>query len=207
MTFHFVGVVSRFIPAHAGNTRTPWRRSARRSVHPRTRGEHSSTRKHRLCDIGSSPHTRGTLSSVQGRHHQTRFIPAHAGNTGAAPTVQAAGTVHPRTRGEHRSFTMRACSSCGSSPHTRGTLLRCLHRLCRSRFIPAHAGNTPNGFVLQCSMAVHPRTRGEHPAKHDPRQRSDGSSPHTRGTLFFSGLADDVGRFIPAHAGNTSSKA
>ena len=54
--------------------------------------------------------------------------------------------------------------------------------------------------------AVHPRTRGEHNGSKCDSFVASGSSPHTRGT---SGAVDQlVGpeRFIPAHAGNISSR-
>ena len=49
---------------------------------------------------------------------------------------------------------------------------------------------------------VHPRTRGERPQEIPSGSRPDGSSPHTRGTLFFLIFSPRTLRFIPAHAGN-----
>ena len=73
----------RFIPAHAGNTRSDIRAPPRDPVHPRTRGEHSRSTGPPHCFHGSSPHTRGTHpdGALAGGLH--RFIPAHAGNTGS----------------------------------------------------------------------------------------------------------------------------
>ena len=57
----------RFIPAHAGNTMTSERAQARRSVHPRARGEHAEAAHDELARHGSSPRTRGTrfLESIE----------------------------------------------------------------------------------------------------------------------------------------------
>ena len=54
-------VVLRFIPAHAGNTRTGRTTSAIRPVHPRARGEHIFFLRMASASFGSSPRTRGTL--------------------------------------------------------------------------------------------------------------------------------------------------
>ncbi len=71
-------------------------------------------------------------------------------------------TVHPRTRGEHRSRMICAMAHFGSSPHTRGTRLAAFIKFGSNRFIPAHAGNTIDVILLAIDGAVHPRTRGEH---------------------------------------------
>ena len=78
---HGGGVVYRFIPARAGNTRK--RRACRwcRSVHPRSRGEYTPS----LCPIqihgGSSPLARGIQRRRLRDLLERRFIPARAGNT------------------------------------------------------------------------------------------------------------------------------
>ena len=50
-----------------------------------------------------------------------RLVPAHAGNTTPGSSQPATGSVHPRTRGEHRSWVADSRHRAGSSPHTRGT--------------------------------------------------------------------------------------
>ena len=96
---------------------------------------------------------------------------------------------------------------CGSSPHTRGTSRR---RSCvryRTRFIPAHAGNMGIATAHPGSVAVHPRTRGEHCCSMNSHTWNSGSSPHTRGTCHGGGPSPWSGRFIPAHAGNIAASA
>ncbi len=55
------GTRSRFIPALAGNTPVAARSPSAGPVHPRARGEHSSTTPHHQRCTGSSPRSRGTL--------------------------------------------------------------------------------------------------------------------------------------------------
>ena len=70
----------RFIPACAGNAGRSRRCSSWCAVHPRMRGERSSTHMSRWSRPGSSPHARGTLFILVLFNSQPRFIPACAGN-------------------------------------------------------------------------------------------------------------------------------
>ena len=71
------------------------------------------------------------------------------------------------------------------------------------RFIPTHAGNTPQKPIARPATAVHPHTRGEHFSSYARRLFRRGSSPHTRGTRSSQSLSQSLSRFIPTHAGNT----
>ena len=73
----------RFIPAHAGNTSSFSNVNVDETVHPRPRGEHSLLYIEGSRVVGSSPPTRGTPSLRIRTGLENRFIPAHAGNTGA----------------------------------------------------------------------------------------------------------------------------
>ena len=134
----------RFIPACAGNTRTPGPWPAPGAVHPRVCGEHSQRHPRIPAKIGSSPRVRGTPGNLARRGTAPRFIPACAGNTIALSGDADQPAVHPRVCGEHPSRARNWFSVPGSSPRVRGT------RACRSqgsrkrRFIPACAGNTSN---------------------------------------------------------------
>ena len=114
--------LSRFIPAHAGNTISTSVILTTRSVHPRPRGEHVTNASSGGECNGSSPPTRGT-----------RMDP---------PARGRAWTVHPRPRGEHSRAPCLSGDRPGSSPPTRGTLSPEANNLSYIRFIPAHAGNT-----------------------------------------------------------------
>ena len=183
---HLGDRVSRFIPAHAGNTRPRTGSHRASAVHPRARGEHDTATRQRSRVHGSSPRTRGTRSAPRRRLPPTRFIPAHAGNTLVAERGCGAPPVHPRARGEHRHGATGGHVTNGSSPRTRGTHARESDRLSELRFIPAHAGNTSSSRASARACSVHPRARGEHA---------------TECVCNRAGI-----RFIPAHAGNTVSK-
>ena len=112
--------------------------------------------------------------------------------------------VHPRVRGEHYFAGTSISGRVGSSPRTRGTPdSQSQMRLCL-RFIPAHAGNTGRCTGAAIPAPVHPRARGEHPVATSIIIAEDGSSPRTRGTRARSRPCTRYGRFIPAHAGNTT---
>ncbi len=193
----------RFIPAHAGNTRTPLALGLGRPVHPRACGEHVRGKKHPALRIGSSPRMRGTQYCAISRMLMVRFIPAHAGNTGAARRRPGSRAVHPRACGEHRHCHWRRSRCRGSSPRMRGTLGQSLRQQKLSRFIPAHAGNTRRQRQGPNPSAVHPRACGEHCIIIACANTWGGSSPRMRGTPLICLLPPPHNRFIPAHAGNT----
>ena len=118
---HQILPFSRFIPTHAGNTRSPCPCSCPQPVHPHTRGEHFQLLKSRHRYRGSSPHTRGTQTTYTSNSQQHRFIPTHAGNTAVTTTRFLPFPVHPHTRGEHYRSIQYPQQKPGSSPHTRGT--------------------------------------------------------------------------------------
>ncbi len=197
-------VVFRFIPAGAGNARPALPRPALCAVHPRGGGERILAFCVRNNDLGSSPRGRGTLMGITGQDHFPRFIPAGAGN--APPRVRAGRpvSVHPRGGGERDDQNGEHGRAAGSSPRGRGT--RQLHspRTCRTRFIPAGAGNAPRTHFSTNPRAVHPRGGGERLASRWNRSSRRGSSPRGRGTRPHPRSCQPGARFIPAGAGNAS---
>ena len=91
----------RFIPARAGNTAGACPSSSRRSVHPRSRGEHAIGPEIHAAQAGSSPLARGTRLHRLAPGEPGRFIPARAGNTSGRTRGASSASVHPRSRGEH----------------------------------------------------------------------------------------------------------
>ena len=73
------------------------------------------------------------------------------------------------------------------------------------RFIPTGVGNTPRGFVLGSSGAVHPHGRGEHKPALLTLSHTAGSSPRAWGTRprVIKPVSDR--RFIPTGVGNTTT--
>ena len=74
-------MLSRFIPAGAGNTATEIQIKISITVYPRWRGEHESTFINISCTGGLSPLARGTHDEFFQDEVFRRFIPAGAGNT------------------------------------------------------------------------------------------------------------------------------
>ena len=197
----------RFIPARAGNTAPGPAISSRRSVHPRSRGEHPSSRPRASPSPGSSPLARGTPRGANRIRSGFRFIPARAGNTPRGARAPAPGAVHPRSRGEHGGIHSPASFDLGSSPLARGTQARQQRAFTAARFIPARAGNTDRGRPSPRGSSVHPRSRGEHLGLRDVAQPPGGSSPLARGTRSGEPRIIITCRFIPARAGNTPSRS
>ena len=133
-----------------------------------------------------------------------RFIPAYAGNSDSVSGIGCCFSVHPRLRGELRSRSRPIPLRNGSSPLTRGTLFGTSIKNIIDRFIPAYAGNSRKTLRSISLITVHPRLRGELPARNFNLLSDDGSSPLTRGTQVICLRNQIVTRFIPAYAGNSS---
>ena len=155
----------RFIPAYAGNSRYVTRSRELLPVHPRLRGELLRNMRPTIEAVGSSPLTRGTLTTTWSLLIPVRFIPAYAGNSSPENKIVFPTSVHPRLRGELFIVGVNVKSRVGSSPLTRGTLFWDFIEEVDERFIPAYAGNSPVYSV--------------------PGLVDHGSSPLTRGTHFY----------------------
>ena len=193
----------RLIPAHAGNTLLGEARVVEWEAHPRSRGEHVSSRAVQSRLEGSSPLTRGTPVGFRCGMLDWRLIPAHAGNTLGALRIAHLPWAHPRSRGEHWLFYVSSCGVGGSSPLTRGTLLLAQRQRGLERLIPAHAGNTSGFPSGDGDLGAHPRSRGEHCMNVEFASVLTGSSPLTRGTPCRVCTCVRCRGLIPAHAGNT----
>ena len=175
-----------------------------RPVHPRSRGEHSTTGSMTHTFTGSSPLARGTHSSSAPTRPAQRLIPARAGNTTSLTMAAAATAAHPRSRGEHFFSYLRTRFLAGSSPLARGTLWVSLVCPRRTRLIPARAGNTAAFLPPGPAHPAHPRSRREHGGALFFQAPTDGSSPLARGTHRIAFNAPYWCRLIPARAGNTT---
>ena len=110
---------------------------------------------------------------------------------------------HPRIRGEHMSIGKYSLKSSGSSPHTRGARRIPPRFDGRGGIIPAYAGSTWAGCLVQGVSWDHPRIRGEHGQGREEVLFALGSSPHTRGArAVLVGRGSGAG-IIPAYAGST----
>ena len=132
----------RLIPAHAGKTLAGRFYRWNQGAHPRSRGENSDVAARGQDVRGSSPLTRGKRRPGGHEAVRARLIPAHAGKTSRIPTFGRCTPAHPRSRGENFVAAMYALGLRGSSPLTRGKLLRFVIEGPAYRLIPAHAGKT-----------------------------------------------------------------
>ncbi len=179
-----VEVVTRFIPACAGNARDNCVCYCVFAVHPRVCGEREVTLESNLPGDGSSPRVRGTRERAFAGTRSGRFIPACAGNAPRPPAPPPRPPVHPRVCGERGGALAKALGIDGSSPRVRGTHpLRFGFRL-RFRFIPACAGNAPVLMPGRKIWPVHPRVCGERTLTLGRELNQTGSSPRVRGTRW-----------------------
>ena len=137
------------------------------------------------------------------------LLPGSSPHTRGAPFRRLAALArvrdHPRIRGEHWTPPDGALPFAGSSPHTRGARSPGgARRICR-RIIPAYAGSTRRAICGMHSRRDHPRIRGEHAQRHDPKGDFTGSSPHTRGARVVCHEMPLGPGIIPAYAGSTLS--
>ena len=156
---------------------------------------------------GSSPLTRGKLSSCVRVQADPGLIPAHAGKTLIPALAGVLAGAHPRSRGENF-LASRACTSDpGSSPLTRGKLQEARADLAQAGLIPAHAGKTLLTVTVTLLLSAHPRSRGENRVYDMARAVETGSSPLTRGKpATVTPMAGALG-LIPAHAGKTRARS
>ena len=192
-----------FIPAHAGKTISLPASTVASWLHPRSRGENQDVGVLDLTNTGSSPLTRGKLSSDAASYEDAGLIPAHAGKTASAPAYLLTHRAHPRSRGENYRYRTAKPRHPGSSPLTRGKPFPVSHRRCADGLIPAHAGKTNPGPHLRANRRAHPRSRGENLITLGVGGTCLGSSPLTRGKRALVELAGLPGGLIPAHAGKT----
>ena len=78
-------------------------------------------------------------------------------------------------------------------------------QVARYRFIPARAGNAPQGTDNNWGATVHPRACGERMESRLRPPSCSGSSPRVRGTLRHGRGVMGKPRFIPARAGNAQN--
>ena len=157
-----------------------------------------------IKSAGSSPHTRGARHPFRNARRQLRIIPAYAGSTTTLRRPSRISWDHPRIRGEHDCSIYFTNFPTGSSPHTRGAQGDRRHPCAWVGIIPAYAGSTWAGCLVQGVSWDHPRIRGEHVGWAWEGVKLVGSSPHTRGAHAREHQTRRVHGIIPAYAGSTS---
>ena len=154
--------------------------------------------------MGSSPLTRGKLTTASDRPSRAGLIPAHAGKTTAVRQCLQNAGAHPRSRGENPELAQPSTASAGSSPLTRGKRVAASAACVSDGLIPAHAGKTREHVGLGGHGGAHPRSRGENSLVTLCYVGFSGSSPLTRGKPWACAAPGARRGLIPAHAGKTS---
>ncbi len=131
----------RFSPACAGNGPFRRRRSVRRSVQPRVRGERVWLDRRIDRGHGSAPRARGTAQRLRRATVRGRFSPACAGNGCGSGGRRRSQPVQPRVRGERELDIVPGLHGGGSAPRARGTDHGHDVEAAVERFSPACAGN------------------------------------------------------------------
>ena len=114
--------------------------------------------------------------------------------------------VHPRAGGERVLPAGTDILNSGSSPRGRGTRSTSSTASANARFIPARAGNASGGRSRSARPSVHPRAGGERERCGLSSADVHGSSPRGRGTRQRTRRRRLPVRFIPARAGNATSR-
>ena len=152
------------------------------SVHPHTRGEHSTLICMALAAPGSSPYPWGTRQWYMLTPLPIRFIPTSVGNTVQLGRYFANVAVYPHVRGEHISSMEHLQRLAGLSPRPWGTHYGSRCRFQCRRFIPTSVGNTPFTRAAYTTGPVYPHVRGEHLGLSSSAVNATGLSPRPWGT-------------------------
>ena len=148
---------------------------------------------------------RGKLSSCLAGLFAVRIIPARAGQTMQASSVEAANPDHPRACGANQGAPADPWSQDGSSPRVRGKLLQFAGGHVAKRIIPARAGQTGVMTISSMTSPDHPRACGANPMPRLGTAGQSGSSPRVRGKPLYEDVGAGQRRIIPARAGQTCS--
>ena len=155
------GQCFRIIPALAGNTGFSNKDSIGIKDHPRSRGEYIIPALAGNTRSGSSPLSRGILTSMMSRYS---FL-----------------EDHPRSRGEYGLGRLPKAPTKGSSPLSRGIPYIFTWSEWPPGIIPALAGNTDRIRQISANRPDHPRSRGEYRRGLPASTCNRGSSPLSRG--------------------------
>jgi len=167
------------------------------------RGEHPSTPRSALRNLGSSPRARGAPIGDAIERVEKGIIPACAGSTCGCTCAHTGAGDHPRVRGEHEADFGVVLTELGSSPRARGALLAARRAEQERGIIPACAGSTRVSAQAAGRPGDHPRVRGEHICTTQSKISKMGSSPRARGAHGAPGLRAGKPGIIPACAGST----
>ena len=193
----------RIIPARAVQTRERQQTRGHRTDHPRACGANSDGHRGEWGPDGSSPRVRGKRSPALSSACRSRIIPARAGQTRCLVSERQVSPDHPRACGANAVGCPRCRGVRGSSPRVRGKPHGLAIPGVQVRIIPARAGQTSPPIMVYGWPTDHPRACGANYCSARLKSRAHGSSPRVRGKPDRVVRVPDVGRIIPARAGQT----
>ena len=131
-------------------------------ITPRSCGNHERTLCYVRCPSGSPPLMREPLFRWRTVHAESRITPAHAGTTQCAQGRWRLLQDHPRSCGNHKTFSGGFTHSGGSPPLMREPPRVLKNQSAYIGITPAHAGTTPKPPLAVASCRDHPRSCGNH---------------------------------------------
>ena len=195
-----------YIPARAGEARPAPDRDRYPRVHPRACGGSADAVAGPGGREGTSPRVRGKPACCAVQPRPWGYIPARAGEAGAARAGASGAGVHPRACGGSSISFRLATSAAGTSPRVRGKLDHTLFLVLIHRYIPARAGEASRQCLCARRAEVHPRACGGSRALRRPVPVAHGTSPRVRGKLCEGSQFGIQDRYIPARAGEAAGR-
>ena len=174
-------IVSRSIPACAGETNPQRLKSSATKVDPRVRGGDHVMSYCRRGAGGRSPRARGRPQVSGSKINRCGSIPACAGETSSMPSAPNTIQVDPRVRGGDSRRSSPAPGARGRSPRARGRQAPRISRIFVGGSIPACAGETKKNVAANLEAKVDPRVRGGDVDALLRIDRGAGRSPRARG--------------------------
>jgi len=151
--------------------------------------------------IASTPHARGSTSTIKITENACKVYPACAGIHPSSALAVAPIRCLPRMRGDPPQGWRRKRGTTMSTPHARGSTFLLIFSLPLIRVYPACAGIHLDTLVHGAHGACLPRMRGDPPSSVSGFIVYLTSTPHARGSTLY--LTPDVypGNVYPACAG------
>ena len=194
------------IPACAGKTAPTVSAGNAGRAHPRVCGENNSNNHVVDPDLGSSPRVRGKRYVMRHNMFPKGLIPACAGKTQLPISLSTGRRAHPRVCGENEPAGRVGAGGEGSSPRVRGKREGFEVNGVIVGLIPACAGKTIFGVLVQGLVPAHPRVCGENLTCRGAGSSVSGSSPRVRGKHRRRRTGRRRLGLIPACAGKTDRR-
>ena len=196
-------LITRSIPAWAGETSSIASIAAAIAVYPRVGGGNELSAQVPNLRAGLSPRGRGKRYPFQRSKGDDGSIPAWAGETYPDTGFGCCRTVYPRVGGGNESVPVGCPLRWGLSPRGRGKRTAAAAGDEIDRSIPAWAGETKTDCRKKAQREVYPRVGGGNLEGIGLTVQVDGLSPRGRGKLIAYTRYIGSGRSIPAWAGET----